>query len=604
MLDHLKGFRMVLSRRSIVVLITAGMVLSTAAILGLNSCSSGERQCVLLIIMDTTRYDRFGCTGHRSASTPTLDSLATQGVRFANTVTATPVTGPAITTILSSVSPPVHGVRDNARFIMSKNLGLLAEAFKQAGYQTGGIAAAIPLLARFGYDRGFDYYDDRFSDDPYRVHNQLYASKEADLRTSERRASAVTDHALQWLAGVDKKQSVFMLVHYFDPHYPYDPPPAYAARFPNEPYDGEVAYMDAEIGRLLAGIRQTVGQHRVLAVAVADHGEGLSDHEEGSHGFFIYDSTVKVPLIFAGGGCSPGLVVDGAVRTLDVAPTICAWSGIEAPATFAGRDLTSALIGDPVPVGCDTAFVETFWPQLHYNWSPLQGLRTATWKWIKAPRPELYNIQSDPAETANLIDAYPDVVASLTRQLDAYLADAADRARRLGASESEADPQLDRQLAALGYVSGSRQRSIVPDFSLPDPKDGNRNWNREQARQMHLAMASVLHRSGKTAEALHELELAAEVRELGGKEAAMRGMLLHKTGRSVEAVRAYESALHTERDPLEAALSRLELIDILVATGQKRAAESHYDTLKSNPDTPPGVRAALAGLKDRIRALR
>jgi choline-sulfatase len=586
---------------STILLALVGLCLST----WLPGCGATEQDCVVLIITDTTRSDRLGCAGYEAAMTPTLDSLATGGVRFATTVTAAPVTGPSITTILSGVLPPVHGVRDNARFTLSPNLTLLAEAFHEAGYQTGAVVAAIPLLARFGYDRGFDFYDDRFGEDPYRVHNRLFAAKEADLRTSERRGSAVTDRALAWLSGVDNRRPLFLLVHYFDPHYPYDPPPDLASRFPESPYDGEIAAMDRQIGRLLAGLRERLGEKwTIRVVVVGDHGEGLDDHEEGSHGFFIYDTTAKVPLIFNGPDCTAGLVVEQPVRTMDIAPTICAWCGLGKPETFAGQNLTPALAGGTIPAACDTALIETFWTQLHYNWSPLQGVRTSTWKWIKAPRPELYNLKSDPGETTNLTGAFADVVTGLGAHMERLLLVAAQRQARLGATDSDIDPQLDRQLQALGYVAGTGQRSLVPDFTLPDPKDGNRQWNREQERQLHLATASNLNRAGQAAEALRQLDLAAEIRPLAGKEAAMRGMLLHRSGQSADAVAAYQQALATETEPREEALSRLELIDILITLGRKADAEAQLDSLAAAPGLSADAMSAAADLRRRAEALR
>jgi arylsulfatase A-like enzyme len=571
----------------------------------LPGCGADQRPDLILIIMDTTRYDRLGCSGHQSATTPNLDSLAAHGIRFAETVSATPVTGPAITTILSSVLPPAHGVRDNRRFALNPGLGLLAEAFQQAGYQTGAVVAAVPLLAKFGYARGFEFYDDRFAEDPYQTYDPLLAEKAADLRSSERRADTVTRRALRWLSSTQRRQPVLLLVHYFDPHYPHDPPPAHAARHPRDAYDGEIAFMDAEIGRLLGGARDIRGGEReIRVVAVADHGEGLDQHEESGHGFFVYDSTVRVPLIFCGAGVVTGQTVTAPVRTLEIAPTICAWCDVEPLTTFSGRNLLPVLGGEPVPTGCDTAYVETFWTQLHYNWSPLQGIRTVDWKWIKAPRSELYHLRADPDETTNLHARNPERVAMLASKLEAVLGDATRRSGQLGASLTDVDPDLERRLEALGYVSGEGNSSLTPDYSLIDPKEGNRRWNRQQAVRMHLGLASRAYREGRLEDALQEIERASGIRDLVGREAAFHAHLLGQSGRLHEATAVYHRALSSASNRAGAAQTRHDLIETYIALQQKSAAAAHLDTLRSLPDLPDELQANLADLARQIEALR
>jgi arylsulfatase A-like enzyme len=566
----------------------------------IGGCSGDQRPSVIFVIMDTTRYDRLGCAGYARATTPTLDSLATSGVRFATTITAAPVTGPAITTILSSVLPPVHGVRDNRRFALNPNLGLLAEVFRDAGYQTGAVVGAVPLLGRFGYNRGFASYDDRFSEDQYRTYSPGATAKRSDLRESERRAGAVTDRCLAWLAQAKRNRPVFLLAHYFDPHGPYDPPPAFAALHPADPYDAEIAYMDSEIGRLLAGARDLLGDG-IRVVAVGDHGEGLFDHNEMAHGFFVYDTTIKVPLIFSGEGAASGLVVTAAVRTVDIAPTVCHWLGIAPLATFTGTDLSAGLRGEPIPTTCDTAYVETFWTQLHYSWSPLQGIRTPAWKWIKAPRPELYDLATDPGEQIDLAGSSPTVAEQLQAQLEEQLAALSSENQHLGAGLAEIDPDLDRKLEALGYVSGSRSTSVVPDYSLPDPKDRNRQWNPEERRLQHWQAANRLYENGRIEDALWRLSLAAEITPLRKAEAALHGLLLSRSGRHHEALVAYRQALQTEEDPQGQAFIRVELARLLATLGHQKEATAQIDTLRASPHTPPPLLEAAVRLEEQMR---
>ncbi len=567
----------------------------------LPGCGGRTGPSVILIIMDTTRYDRLGCAGYPAATTPTLDSLAAQGVRFAQAVTAAPVTGPSITSILTGVYPAVHGVRDNRRFVISPRLELLAETFHQAGYRTGAVVGAVPLLGRFGYRRGFERYDDRFAEDTYLTHDPTYADRAVDLRESERRATAVTDHALEWLGSLRQGQPFFLLAHYFDAHGPYDPPPRYAALHPDEPYDAEIAYMDAEIGRLLAGARSFLGNPGNLrVVAVADHGEGLFDHDEMGHGFFLYDSTVRVPLIMSGPGAAPGLVISRAVRTIDVAPTLCSWCGVPTPATCTGVDLVPALAGGPVPAACDTAYIETFWTQLHYSWSPLQALRTPDWKWIRAPRPELYNLVGDPDESANLAGDNLPQQAALATRLDALLAGFSGPAARLGASLADMDPDLDRKLKALGYVSGQESDAVRADYDLPDPKDGNRNWNREERRQQHLQAALRYYENQHWAKALRRLEMAAALAPLEKQDEALLGVLLARVGRYEESLAAYRRTLATEDDPAGRSYVRLELIRLLLHLGRLPEARAQAETLRAEPGIPEVVRSGLQELTPQL----
>lgn len=577
-----------------------------AGILALAGC--GEQPThphLILVIMDTTRHDRLGCGGHPSAGTPTLDSLATNGVRFASTIASTPVTAPAVTTILSGVLPPVHGVRDNGRFDLNPGLGLLAEAFAGAGYQTGAVIAAVPLLARFGFDRGFDHYDDSIGEDPYRSHDPRLIHAGVRPPDGQRRAKVVTDRALKWLSGAVRSKPVFLLAHYYDPHFPYDPPPAYAQRHTGDPYDGEVAYMDAEIGRLLAGAREVLGEDSdIRVVAVGDHGEGLNEHDEEHHGFFIYDATVKVPLIFSRGGSDSGRVVTEMVRAQDIAPTICHWCGVTPLATFDGVDLSPVLAGGAVPAACDTAFTETLWTQLRHGWSPLQGIRTGRWKWILAPRCELYDLAVDPGETQNLAGTRPEVQSVLSGRLDEMLALAAKQAPRLGASEGEVDPELDRQLRALGYVGDQDRSEVATDFTLPDPKDSNRQWMRERSRRRRVTTALRLYQRGQYGKALAELDLASAVRALDGRESALRGAVLAEAGRAAEALSAYVHALHTESDQDAAARTRLGLAEVLIDLEDVGAAAAHLDTLRALTDLPENVRDKLPELIAKIDSLR
>ncbi len=597
-------FRWINSSAALLLRLSLVTIVLGAVIAGFSGCSKDPNPCLIFIITDTTRYDRLGYAGNPLARSSTLDSLAHAGVNFAQAISHVPVTAPSITTILSGVLPPAHGVRDNGRYIVNTDLELLAEIFQDAGFQTAGVVAAVPLLGRFGYNRGFDFFSDEFSADDYPIYDPRLAGKESDLRRSERRASAVTDRALAWLDGISSRKPVFLLAHYFDPHHPLDPPPSFAAAHPGRPYDGEVAYMDAEIGRLLAGVRAKRGEGAdIRVIVVGDHGEGLGQHDEADHGFFLYDSTLHIPLIFCGPGATPGLQVTAPVRTQDIARTTCAWLDVPAPVTADGASLLAALGGGPVPAECDTAYMETFLTQLHYNWSPLIGLRTNNWKYVKGPQPELYDLLADSQEETNLIGGKPDVSSDYIAALDRVVSRENRRFAKLGADLAGADADLDRRLRSLGYAATKGRRVIVPDFELIDPKEGNRRFNRRQAQQVSLFQASQLLKDGKSAQALSEVEKAVAIDPLSGRGAEFHAYLLTLEGHLQEAVLVYQKVLRNESNQVEKAQNRLNLLQVLIQLEDKAAARAHWDTLTAASGLPAEIRAVLpelAGQIDRI----
>ena len=416
-----------------------------------------DRPNVLLITIDTLRADRLGGYGHRMAATPTLDGLAARGARFATAVAHTPLTGPSHASILTGLSPLGHGFRNNSGFVLASSIKTAAEDFKQAGYRTGAVISGFPLDRRFGFDRGFDAYDDHLprGNDPRRT---PYV---------ERPANATTDAALRWLASADARQPArwFLWVHYYDPHAPYEPLGDLATRFAGSPYDGEVAFVDRELGRLLRALEEKQELARTLIVATADHGESLGEHGEGTHGVFVYDATIRIPLIMAGPRIAAGRVSDTVGRLIDVLPTMLDYAGIPLRADLDGRSLRPTIEGHAM--GDAPAYAESLYAQLELGWAPLHAWRSSKAKLIDAPRPELYDLEQDASELSNVAASQPARVAELRRALDAAL-------RQSPPSASAAiDPEAAERLRALGYVSGG----TVPrgtGQSLRDPKDGVR----------------------------------------------------------------------------------------------------------------------------------
>jgi arylsulfatase A-like enzyme len=451
---------------------------------------------VLLITLDTTRADRLGCYGSAEAATPVLDHLAAGGIRFDDAVTVAPITLPSHTTILTGLNPPNHGVRHNGEFHLTGDHETLAETLGEEGYETAAFVSAFVLDARFGLDQGFDRYDDQVA---------VAASTTAATFTKpiyERSATRVTDAAIQWLSSPSRRSPFFCWVHYFDPHSPYQPPPPYAARFPDRPYAGEIAYMDAQIGRLLTAFETQGRLSETLTIVVADHGESLGEHGESTHAKLIYESTMRVPLIVS----CPALihqscVVDDVVVSIaDIFPTVLELLDINPPRVVDGQSLLAARTNRD-----RTLYQETLAPYLDNGWSPLFGLRRHKDKYILAPRAEYYDLGVDPGERVNLYaevsGAALTVRDELVEGLSVILAESPSLVEVVESAEP-LDIEAIRRLESLGYVGSISQTDGREE--LLDPKD-------VMALQREIDRASELARSGRYDEALRLMKQAAAV---------------------------------------------------------------------------------------------
>jgi arylsulfatase A-like enzyme/cytochrome c-type biogenesis protein CcmH/NrfG len=421
-----------------------------------------SRPNVLLVTIDTLRADHVGSYGYHDASTPTIDALAHRGVRFETAVAHAPLTGPSHASILTGQTPLGHGFRNNSGFILAPEVKTVAQDFRSAGYHTAGFVSGFPLDRRFGFDRGFETYDDRLP-------------KGNDRRRTpyvERFADATTDAVLRWLATVSSQQASqtvpwFMWVHYYDPHAPYEPPVAdLADRFRQSPYDGEIAFVDRQLGRLLQTLDATGETSRTIVLVTADHGESLGEHGEGTHGIFLYDATLRVPWIMAGPRIAAGRVSKTIARSIDVLPTLLDYSGLPQRTDVDGRSLRRAADGEEMSDA--PAYAESLYSELELGWAPLHAWRTAQFKFIKAPHPELYDLQNDPSEKANRGGEQGPRVSELSSQLEVAL-----RHARPSAPTQSVDAETAERLRALGYVSG-RPASRPAGAALRDPKDGVR----------------------------------------------------------------------------------------------------------------------------------
>ena len=440
--------------------------------------SGACRGCnVLLVTIDTLRLDRVGPSGGRPTLTPTLDRLASEGLLLTRTYSAAPLTLPSHASIMTAVSPPVHGLRANGLARLGPKLPTLATVLKGAGYRTGAFVGAFVLDARFGLNRGFDIYDDRYGESP--------AGDPGG--GAERRAEDVVRPATAWIlqgSGPGAQgQPFFAWVHLYDPHEPYRAPEPFASQ--HEPYDAEVAYADAMVGRLLADLRAAGRLDRTLVIVAADHGESLGEHGEQTHGVFVYDATMRVPWIISGSGFrvqgsglsvlgsgfgvrgsgSAGATFDGIVRLIDLAPTTLDLIGVAAPAEFEGRSVIPAVTGraDEAP-----AYLEAMDANLTRNWAPLTGIATRDYKLIDLPDAELYDLRADPQEATNLFARDAVRARTLESLLGALVTSFQSRGSFGEKTTLSADAR--QRLQALGYVASSAEPGARVYTNADDPK--------------------------------------------------------------------------------------------------------------------------------------
>jgi arylsulfatase A-like enzyme/tetratricopeptide (TPR) repeat protein len=434
-----------------------------AAALALSACSAPKPPAtarhLVLVTIDTLRADRLGCYGSADVATPNLDRLARQGALASEATAHVPLTRPSHVSLFSGLLPSGHGIRDNVSPALVPQVPTLASILKQAGFRTGGFVSSIVLSRQSGLDRGFDQYSDQFEAD---------TDDTRFLNTIQRRGDETLGEALEWLQKVPREERLFLWLHLYDPHDPYTPPEPYASRYAGRLYDGEVAWSDELVGRLDAALERQGLKDETLLVVTSDHGEGLGEHGENLHGFFIYQATLHVPLLLRGPGIPAGQRLEVTAQTVDLLPTTLELLGIPPPAAahLAGRSLAPALRGGGVPER--PAYAESLIPLLHFGWSDLRMLREGRFKYIAAPRPELFDLKEDPRETRNLAASEPAKAEAMRAALSPYL-EAERSAAQPGRARATVPPDLLEKLGALGYLgAGAPAQGSSPGA---DPKD-------------------------------------------------------------------------------------------------------------------------------------
>jgi len=429
------------------------IALALAAVAGCRESATGPfpKAPIVLISIDTLRADRLPAYGYAKGRTPHLDALAREGVVFEDAISPCPLTLPAHASLMTGLWPPRHGVRDNQGFTLGDGLETLASRFQRAGRPTGAAVSAFVLRGATGIARGFDHYDDALTVD----------AAIGALGAQQRDGAVAVESLLGWIAE-RRETPFFAFLHLYEPHTPYDPPAAH--RQLAHPYDGEVAYADELVGRLLDGLRQQKAYDQAVVVVTSDHGEGLGDHAEQEHGFFLYREAVRVPLLVRlPRGARGGTRVAGVARLVDVPATLLDLAGLEWKGTD-GDSLRDALTnGRPL---ARTAYSETFYPRFHFGWSELVAVSDERFRFILAPRPELYALKTDPGEMRNLAAERGATIAGMTAWLEKAVSSTEPPA-------PEAVPaEVEEALRALGYVGGSPARDTRgPDGRRADPKD-------------------------------------------------------------------------------------------------------------------------------------
>jgi len=556
--------------------------------------ATGRVDHVLLISIDTCRADYLGCYGRAEAMTPNIDAIATEGCLFQNAVAPVPLTLPAHGSMLTGTIPPYHGVHDNLDYRLGASIDTLAEILNAHGFATAAVVSAFVLDSQFGLDQGFDEYHDRF----------LREYKAGEI--SERKGDEATDIALEWLAK-HKDDRSFLFLHYFDPHFPYEPPEPFDKRFAEDSYGGEIAFVDLCVGRVIRHLRDLGIYGSSLIIVTGDHGEMLGEHGESTHGYFVYESAVKVPLVVKAPGRRAGGRVPDLVGLIDIAPTVCSLLGIKRPPQVQGVDLSAHLEG-AVPGDEDRAIYAESLTPTKYNANALVALVTRRWKYIQTTRPELYDLANDPTESNNLAASEPDRTKAMQDRLHRTIerqCRQADKDSRLAMEAKDL-----RRLEALGYVAGA---SVTEEFDVDQSKDDPKDLigfheirhklpfllarmeyaeaekvceellrERPDHPDGYIARARIAAERRDFSAAISSLRKAIELEPDNAVANGMLGGVLVKAGRSDEAIDCFRRVLDRRPDSFAAHYGWAEALE---AQGKADEAIEHYrQALRCDPD--------------------
>ena len=558
---------------------------------------------LLIITLDTTRADRLGAWGGLAGLTPVLDDLAAKSVVFERAFAPVPITLPSHASLFTGLYPPEHGLRlNNGVARLNSESPVLAEMLQRRGYRTGAFIGAFVLDKQFGLDRGFDYYDDNLD------HGDGHSAGDGHnhkMRIGER----VVDAALGWLRG--RRQPFFCWVHLFDPHTPYSArEELYGEQYRDRPYDAGIAYVDAQVGRVLERLKKNGLDERTIVIVAGDHGESLSEHQERTHGYTIYDATVHVPLIMRLAGVDrPVRRISTPVSLVDVLPTLAEALDLPLPSTCSGRTLLPACHGADLPVrGC---YVESDHPFEEGGAAPLRSVIVDNWKFIRSPQPELYDRLADPRELRNLAQDR----AAEVKQFDQTLRELESGFVLRDAPTVVMSPHDKRKLVSLGYTSGITTTKAEVSDQLPDIKDLLPHFNAYTDAQALLsagdneAAAKLLRPVVKAApkyfqawynlgvceqllghlpEAEAAIRKAVEIDGNASAQVALSKVLLVQ-GKAAEAIPHLETAVSLQPDLVDASFL---LGEAFRQQGKTDQARLHFErVLEINPEFIPAQKA-------------
>jgi arylsulfatase A-like enzyme/thioredoxin-like negative regulator of GroEL len=554
-----------------------------ALLVGFSGASWGEAPNIVLITVDTTRADRMGFLGAKLGLTPNLDALARQGVVFDRAYSQAPLTPVSHATIFTGTYPQFHTVTDFGHALPAL-LPSVPEILQKSGYHTAAFIGSLILDPKAnmapGFDRGFDFFDAGF--------RQKHGPDESRYQTIERRAGDVVAHAIAWLK--QNPQTPFMLwVHLYDPHAPYDPPPPYDRRFA-DPYDGEVAYADAALGKLFTYLRQRGLYDRALILAMSDHGESLGAHGERMHGIFLYDETIHVPLVFKlPGELLAGSHVSARVRLVDVAPTLLSMLSLPLPPTFQGESLVPLMKGGQKGIPDLPAYSETDYPHRAFGWSALRSYRTGKYLFVRAPKSELYDDTIDKDAEHNLISGSHAVADTLRVKLDDFREKTSSYHGK--AAQSSLSPEQSENLAALGYASSGAGGISVDPLQGADPKD-----KIEVSNILHEGMIAV--EDGRYREAIPLLQHVLEDSPSISAAQMQLGVALVRVKRYPEAIVALRKAVELLPDSIQA---QYELGLALFETGAWQESAPYFERVAQKRPKWIDAQYSLASVYARIK---
>jgi len=524
---------------------------------------------ILFITLDTTRADHLGCYGYDKVETPNMDRLAETGILFKNAICQSPLTLPSHSSIFTGTYPFYHGVRDNGGFYLEQDKVTFAEVLKENGWATSAFIGAFVLDSRWGLDQGIDYYYDNFDFAKY---------KRISLDSVQREGGEVIGAFFEWFEENYHKK-FFSWIHFYDPHTPYDPPEPYKTRYSNRPwglYDGEIAYVDFLIGKVLNNLRKKEILEKTIIIIVGDHGESLGEHRENRHGFFIYDATISVPLIIHFPSSKlEGKQVTAQVETIDIMPTLLQILGLPVPYEVQGKGLIPLIMGKNSREK-HLAYSETYYPRYRYGWSELKSLRSTQYKYIQAPRRELYDLTKDPDEQHNMYKQNLKIGKKFEQKLKSLQEEmSAEGVEEKG--PQKLDEESREKLMALGYIGGFTSHSkLKKSKNLADPKDKIHLFKKIKTAEGNFSEEELDEALEIITEVIEEDPLIMEARQI-------RARIFLKLNKVEEAIEDCKEALKIDPEyeaaifSLAHAYKRLKKYDEAIAGYERLMQLDHRD---------------------------